>query len=168
MTEANDTPTDDSTDDGPDVRGYGVPTDADPETMHDAVDGSDGVSGTEQYRPHVTTYEGLFGWLCEHVPPLDADAPAGWLVAYRAWHRTTWYHADADVAITCANESDGWAIYVVEHDVEQRRQVLPRNASRRRAYGAVGSFFEGEPLLVADPEHGADGLITLDRLGISE
>lgn len=150
------------------VRGFGVPTDADPDEMADAVNEQDGVDGRLVYDPEGTTYKGLFGWLCQHVPPLDATAPDGGLVAYRAWHRTAWYHAAADVTIVCAKERDGWAIYVDEHDVERRRQVLPRNASRWRAHGAVRSFFEGDPLLVADPEHGADGLITLDRLGISE
>lgn len=117
-----------------------------------------------------TTYTGLFGLLCKHVPLFDASAPGGWTITHRAYDRTVWLHLESDISIECWKTSGGWEILLTDHRTEAEYPALPTTANRWNAYGAVRSFFEGEPLLPASPnsdsewETRREGVLTVERI----
>ncbi|QCS44678.1 hypothetical protein [Natrinema versiforme] len=96
-----------------------------------------------------TNYEGRFGQLCKYIPFLDASAPDGWVVMKRSFEGTIWLHLETDITIHCQKSADGWNVTLVDNHTGTKYRALPTNANRWNAYGAIRSFFDGEPLLPA-------------------
>lgn len=117
-----------------------------------------------------TIYVGRFGTLCRYVPLFDASAADGWTITHRAYDRTVWLHLESDISIECRKTSDGWGLLLTDHQTDEEYPALPTNATRWNAYGAVRSFFEGEPLLPASPSSDSNwetrrgGVLTLERI----
>lgn len=114
--------------------------------------------------PTETTYVGLFGTLCKYVPLFDANAPAGWTVAYRSYGRTAWYHPRSEVTIEVEKGPDGWTVRVVNRSEGMSYRALPKNASRWKAFEVVRAFFDGEPLMIAAQKEHEEGLLMIDEV----
>jgi len=107
----------------------------------------------------MTEYVGLFGALCKFVPIFDARAPDGWTVMHRSWHWTRWEQTRTGAIVDCRKEDRGWNVYIRTHAKPEGFRVLPKNATRWAAFGAVRSFFDGEPLMKAEFDGTEDGLV---------
>lgn len=126
------------------------------------------TTDTDSFDAPEPHYEGLFGTLCKHVPLFDARAPDGWMVTYRGWTRTIWYHVEYDVTAECSKQPDGWTVSIRDERTGSVYETLPRDTSRFKAYDAARQFLEEEdPLLVDhDAKFGDewDGPLTLEKL----
>ena len=111
-------------------------------------------------QPFETNYEGLFGKLCKYVPLFDVQSPSGWKVAYRSYDLTAWHNPLMQATLICEKSSDGWNVFIKDHNTGKRHRTLPKNTNRWKAFEAARAFFNGEPLIKAE----GSGLIKSEEL----